>query len=467
MRAVSRSGAALTPRGALSAALLAVVAGCSGGGSSQGGGMAPPVVASPPPTPPPRQLRKYIKHVVVIVQENRSFDDLFHGFPGARYATYGYMHDGTRVTLRPTTLTGPDISHVWDDAIVDWDHGKMDGYDLNPLGPGRAAGRYAYQYVDPKYIRPYWSMAKQYVLADHMFSTMFGGSFTAHLDLIAGTTDLQGGLAEVDVPLGLPWGCDAAAGTRTSTIDRSRTEAWGRGPFPCFTQFATMADLFDAANVSWAYYAPQVSEAGGRVWSEFDAMSAVRHGPDWKRNVISPPSRVLQDAADGRLPDVAWVIPDVADSDHAGERKRDTGPAWVASVVNAIGQSAAWDSTAIVVLWDDWGGWFDSVPPPQLDYRGLGERVPCIVISPYAKKGYVSHTTYEFGSVLALMEEAFALPPLESRGFGSGYTDQRAYSMTDAFDFKHPPRRFRTIGASYGRTYFLARPPSLRPPDDE
>ena len=211
-------------------------------------------------------------------------------------------------------------------------------------------------------------------------------------------------------------------------------------------------------------------DAGGRVWSEFDAISAVRNGPDWSRNVISPPRRVLSDVSAGRLPSVTWVIPDWLNSDHAADRGgagATGGPSWVASIVNEIGESQYWDSTAIVVVWDDWGGWFDHVPPPQLDFRGLGERVPCIVISAYARKGYVSHTEYEFGSIVQLVEEVFGLASLSSLGLGSGYTDRRAYTMTDVFNFKQPARTFRKIDAPLSRGYFLAQPSSERAPDDE
>ena len=136
-------------------------------------------------------VREHIKHVVIIVQENRSFDNFFHGFKGADTADYGYMHDGTKVALRPASLSGQDLSHGWQDALNDWNEGKMDRFDENRLGNGEEAGRYAYQYVDRRYIEPYWSMAEQYVLADDMFATEFGGSFTAHLDLIAATSNLR------------------------------------------------------------------------------------------------------------------------------------------------------------------------------------------------------------------------------------------------------------------------------------
>jgi phospholipase C len=225
-----------------------------------------------------------------------------------------------------------------------------------------------------------------------------------------------------------------------------------------------MADTLDAANVSWKYYAPNIRIAGGRLWSPFAAIRNVRYGRDWKRNIISPQTTVLTDAANGRLAQVSWVIPDAADSDHAGTHS-DKGPSWVASVVNAVGEGPDWNSTAIVVLWDDWGGWYDNLAPPQLDFVGLGIRVPCIVISPYAKPGYVSHTQYEFGSTLKFIEEAFGLSALGS--VAQGYTDTRAHSLADSFDFKQKPRAFRRIPAPYPPAYFLSQPPSGEPPDSE
>jgi phospholipase C len=226
-----------------------------------------------------------------------------------------------------------------------------------------------------------------------------------------------------------------------------------------------MADTMDPAGVSWKYYAPQTvgcsgaCDAGGLIWSEFDAISNVRYGPDWSRNVIYPQTTVLNDAANGTLPQVAWVVPDWKDSDHALSNS-DTGPSWVAAVVNAIGNGPEWKSTAIVVLWDDWGGWYDDAPPPQLDWEGLAIRVPAIIISPYARKAYIAHTQYESGSVLKFMEEVFGLPSL-------GGNDQRANAFDDSFDFSQRPRTFRTIPAKYPPPYFLRESPSLRAPDTE
>ncbi|HTA40172.1 MAG TPA: alkaline phosphatase family protein, partial [Candidatus Acidoferrales bacterium] len=212
-----------------------------------------------------------------------------------------------------------------------------------------------------------------------------------------------------------------------------------------------------------------LGHAGG-FWSIFQAIERVYNGKDWNRNVINPETRVLEDAAKGHLADVTWVVPDGVDSDHAGNGS-DRGPSWVASVVNAIGSGPDWKTTAIVVVWDDWGGWYDHVPPPQLDFRGLGIRVPCIIISPYARKGYISHTQYEFGSLLHFAEEIFNLPPLGPNQFGTGsrdlgYTDVRGASIVDAFDFTQKPRVFKPIPARYPASTFLNMKPSGEPPDD-
>lgn len=409
-------------------------------------------------------MRSKIKHVVIVVQENRTFDNYFYGFAGADYATYGYAHDGSKVPLHAMDLTAQPISNSWSSSVTAWNGGRMNGFDRVAVGsaPG---GSYVYAYVKRSEIEPYWTMARRYVLADHMFPTMFGGSFTGHLDLIASTASLSPSVSEVDNPPSSPWGCDAPAGTPTSVLSAGGREGVDAGPFPCFTQFRTLADTMDAARVSWKYYAPAVSGGilGGAFWSEFDAISNVRHGPDWTRSVVSPPSKVLLDARNGRLPSVAWVVPESYDSDHPGGPS--AGPSWVASIVNAIGAGADWKSTAIVVLWDDWGGWFDHVAPPRRDFRGLGIRVPCLVISPYAKPHYISHTRYEFGSVVKLVEQVFGLRALGTAS--DGYTDVRANSLLDAFDFSQPPRAFRPIPAKFPASYFLAHPPSLQPPDDD
>jgi phospholipase C len=409
-----------------------------------------PVAAAPTPVPP--MVSSYIKHIVIVVQENRSFENLFAGWPGADAPMYGYLHTGRRVKLHSMTFEqDQDMGHLFETSLASWNHGKMNGFDLNrfgTLGNGAIVGAYPYAYVDHAEIDPYRVMAARYVLADRMFPTEFGTSFTSHQDLLAGTTQIDANHSLVDTPATVPWGCDAPAGTTTFLVDRLR-KIEPNGPFPCFTQYATIADTLDGAHVSWKYYVGWLGIFAGEVWDGFDAIKNVRYGPDWTRNVIHPETLALTDPAAGHLPSVEWVIPDLAWSDHPAVAL-DWGPSWVADVVDAVGESKYWKSTAIIVLWDDWGGWYDDVPPPQLDYVGLGVRVPLLVISPYAKKGYVSHTQYEYGSILKFIEQAYNLPSLHA-------TDVRANSLLDAFDFTQPPRAFVPIHAKYPAKFFLTQ----------
>jgi phospholipase C len=137
-----------------------------------------------------------------------------------------------------------------------------------------------------------------------------------------------------------------------------------------------------------------------------------------------------------------------------------TGPDWIASIVNAIGESSYWSSTAIFITWDDWGGWYDHVSPTIYNSYELGMRVPLIVVSPYAKAHYVSHVPYEFGSILKFAENVFGLPSL-------GTTDVRANDLSDCFEFSRAPRRFHHIHAQHSAQYFLRQPISNEPPDND
>jgi phospholipase C len=407
-----------------------------------------------------------ITHVIIMVQENRSFDNLFATYPGADGTTTGVTHTGKVINLHVGHLAAFDISHQHQDYLVDYDGGKMDGFDLSHIGQA-PAGQYPYQYVDPKDIVPYWTVASHYVLADHMFQTQGSGSFTAHQDLIAGGTTLYSlGASIIDTPSSnSSWGCDAAKGTVTSLLTFNGQYLGGQGPFPCLSySTGTMADALDARSVSWKYYVPpHRNNTVGALWNAFDAIRKVRYGPEWTTNVITPQTAIFSDIASGKLPAVSWLIPDHPDSDHPRSRNENDyhGPSWVAAVVNAVGESAYWNSTAIVVVWDDWGGFYDHVPPPFIDQLGgLGFRVPALVISAYEPSGYVDHTPYEFGSILKFVEQTFSLRSL-------GVSDARATSIGGMFDFSKPPRAFVPIGAPLSRAYFLKHPPSYEPLDSE
>lgn len=441
-----------------------------------------------------------IKHVVIVIQENRSFDNLFATFPGADGTTTGKAaaipaSDDCKVPLtKPTTVpltkvdlighgfppsygyrVPTDINHMYSGFQADWDHSAMDGFDREGLGATGTDGpacTYPYQYVDPNDIAPYWDMAKGYVLADHTFQVQGSGSFTAHQELIDGATKLSDTEALIDTPSYFPWGCDgrrSGKGKLVTAIIKPGGKVYPLGgPFPCFT-YTTIRDLLDAKDVSWKFYAIAVKKwekkDPGRgdtpgIWSAFDAIKAVRYSSEWKTNVTRTNLEFFTDVSNHDLPAVAWITPNTPNSDHPGDDS-DTGPSWVASIVNAVGKSSYWDSTAIVVVWDDWGGLYDHVAPPKpRDWEaGPGMRVPMLIVSPYVKP-HVDHTLYQFGSILRFIEENWGLGNL-------GRNDARAASIGNAFDFEMSPRKFKPIPAKYSEQFFLRQPVSDEPPDTE
>lgn len=415
--------------------LAAALAACSGTGSPSSGTAVLPSARTA--AHPDLSIGRYIKHVVIVIQTNRSFDNLFATFPGANGATSGLMSNGQTVQLQESNLYNAKLYQNSHQAFtVDYDGGKMDGWNLVYVNQ-KPCPQCAYQYVNPAQIKPYWTMAQQYVLADAMFPTETSGDFSSHQDLIRGSSAIDDHESLIDFPTHGPWGCDAPKGTTVPLL--TTTGYVQNGPFPCM-KYSTLRDLLDAKKITWKYYVPPLFTGGlaGSYWNAFDVIGPVRNGPEWTANVSSPETNIFTDISKGTLPAMSWVSPNDQNSDHAGFGKADTGPAWVAKVVNAVGRSKYWKSTAIVVVWEDWGGWYDHVAPPQLDYRGLGFRVPMIVVSPYAKSAYVSHTQYEFGSIVRFAEDVWTLGRL-------GTTDTRATSIQDAFDFTQAPRKFVPI----------------------
>jgi phospholipase C len=438
----------------LAACGLWAVAGCAGGGPSVTG---PSTLLVQPHHIPNGPLgSSAITHVVIVIQENRSFDNLFHGFPGADTALTGKMHDGTTLTLQPVPLGDRfDPDHTYGSFRAALDSGKMDGFDYEPVYglyqgkyqqvPGMQ--KYPYSYVQPSDVAPYNQLAGTYALADRMFQSNGGPSYPAHQYLIAGQS-----ANAINGPPGWPWGCDSPAGSTVPVLNSSGGQV--PGPFPCFG-YTTLADLLDASRIGWRYYTPPITNVNG-VYSAYDAVRQIRYGPDWSADVLSPETRVLSDVAAGRLAPVTWIVPSFPNSDHPGIGAVG-GPQWVGTIVNAIGTSKFWDSTAIFIVWDDWGGWYDHAAPAQYDVMGLGFRVPLIVVSAYAKRGYVSHVEHEFGSILKFVEDDFGLPSMQS-------TDARSDNLVDCFDFTKKPAPFSPIHTRLDARYFLEGHPSL-PPD--
>jgi phospholipase C len=451
-----------------------------------------------------------IQHVVIIFQENRTPDNLFQDpvlvSHGADIQNYGINSSGGKETLLPIPLAATptypyDLSHQHI-AFVDMcdrqpdGSCKMDGADkigiFCPNGPppcwpaGHDPQFYSVQTSD---VAPYFQMAETYTFGDRMFQTNQGPSFPAHQFILSGTSaptppgeqyseyfaaeNPNGG--GIETP-GNDTGCTAPAGEYVKLINPAGVENrdYNDG-YPCYDH-PTLTDLLNKAQTPWKYYAP----SPGSIWT---APNAIKHmcvpnqssggtctGSDWVNNVVLNQTQVLTDLQGGQLAAVTWVIPDSFESDHAKDNDG-TGPAWVTSVVNAIGNSQFWSNTAIFVTWDDWGGWYDHVAPPSTGYSDgtgsqyvYGFRVPLIVISPYAKAAYISHTVHDFGSILKYIEEDFQLPTI-----APGYADSSTVTddMSDCFNYSQSPLKFSAIKAQKKADYFINdKRPRMGPDDD-
>jgi phospholipase C len=301
--------------------------------------------------------------------------------------------------------------------------------------------------------KPYFAMARQYVLADQMFASNFdASSFISHQYIISGQAE-----SAVNYP-DSAWGCPGGPSDRVSTVGQQRQIPAGY-EVVCWDP-KTLGDELDGASIPWAFYTATINGDLG-IWSAYQAIKHIYqngNGPDWKNDIVTPQTQFFNDVSSGNLRAVSWITPTWENSDHAGSGSN-TGPSWVASLVNAVGQSKYWDSTAIFIFWDDYGGWYDPVAPAYVDYDGLGLRLPMLIVSAYAKKGYVSHVHYEHGSILRFTEDQFGLGRLSA-------SDQRANSPeSDAFDFSQPPRPFVKIQAPFDLQYFMHQPIDHHIPD--
>ncbi len=403
-----------------------------------------------------------IKHIVIIVQENRSFNDLFKGYQGATTASYGYDTNGDKIKLLPIPLeTNWDLEHdSYGDIAACNGTGSLpgtncqnNGFNQEWVGCGSSCPipHAQYAYVPRSETKPYFAMAKEWVLADQMYASNFdASSFISHQYIIS---------AQAEKAINFPyssWGCPGGPNDKINEVGSQRQPTGSE--VVCWDP-TTLGDELDKASISWAFYGVMYSGYPW-IWIAYQAINHIYNGPDWSKDIIAPPSQIINDVANGNLRTVSWVTPTWTNSDHAGSGSN-TGPSWVTSVVNAIGESQYWDSTAIFVFWDDYGGWYDPEPQPYADLDGLGMRIPMLVISPYARHGRVSHVQYEHGSILKFVEDTFGLGRLSA-------SDARAKSPArDCFDFKMPPRAFVPIQSPYDRAFFLHQPPDNHVVDAE
>jgi phospholipase C len=362
-----------------------------------------------------------IQHFVFIIKENRTFDNYFGTYPGADGVTSGPISTGQVIPLgRTPDVTPRDIGHSWTNAIQSWDNGRMDRFDT--IGPQVSAcningDMLCYTQLQQQDIPNYFAYAQHFVLADRNFSSQHGMSLPNHLYTIAAQS---GGVISNGEPQPSA-GCDAIPSATVKVID---SQGYVTNQFPCFNM-TTLADVMEGAGVSWRYYTPSHT-----IWNPLDAIDHIRNSTLWNTNV-SPDTQFATDAFNGNLPAVSWVVPTGTASEHPPQSSC-LGENWAVQQINAVMQGPDWATTAIFLVWDDFGGFYDHVPPPQIDQEGLGPRVPLLIISPYAKAGYISHTQYELSSLLKIVEERFNLAPLTQR-------DTIANDMLDSFDFNQSP----------------------------
>jgi len=446
------------------------------------------------------------QHVIVIVQENRTPDNLFQGLcrrfdscsTNPSFFQYDIQTDYWRDKAQPDGLIQPllvplassyDLNHSHEAFVSQCDLDAatrtcaMDG-GAKVSCSGTCPTQPQYRYVDnsSRVLDPYIDLATSYAWANYMFQTNQGPSFPAHQFLFGGTSaptardDALGIFAAENGKGGDVAGCIASAGTTVSLISPPGVES--ESIYPCF-EHDTVPDILPA-NISWKYYAP----SAGSIWT---APDAIRHicqpdlptdgkciGPEWRQHVDLKSADVLTDISKCSLPQLSWVIPTGQNSDHASINTGG-GPDWVASIVNAVGESACptadggsyWETTAILILWDDWGGWYDHVPPeilpqPQGDYQ-YGFRVPFIFVSAYTRAGLIENSRHDFGSILRFLEANFGV-----KEGGLDFADARARdSLNGFFDFRLLPRPFAIIPTVRSAASFINDTTPPTDPDDD
>lgn len=336
--------------------------------------------------------QSHIDRTVVVLQENHTFDNYFGTFPGADGISGSIclpLAKGSaecRAPFHSSSLTPRDMNHNWNAAHADYDGGRMDGF-IYSEGSAQTMC-----YFDGSDLPRYWAAAREYVLCDRYFTSVMSESAPNHLYLVAGTA---GGLKDDNVP---------------EVID-----------------FPPVFEQLDSSGITWKVY-------GFTKW--YESFSYIRKAG--LRGRFAPAQEFAKDVAAGRLPQVSWVIGAPGGDEHPPKNVAEGQDSVADSIVNSVGASPYWDRCAIFVTWDDYGGFYDHVPPPRVDEYGYGFRVPCLVISPYARKGMVDSTVNDHTSILRFIESRYGLTPLSSR-------DAAANPLLEAFDFSSGPRKFTSI----------------------
>jgi phospholipase C len=431
--------------------------GAPGGGAGGNGGAGDGGTQTPGP-----DREAPIEHVIFLVKENRSFDHYFGAYPGADGATEGgtiadcdasTYEDGPVVDLRPAPLVLPhDLGHAFAPGLYSINGGKMNGFNCVPLGEDMTG----YTQHSRETLPAYWAYADRFVLADHFFTSMFGPTFPEHLYTVAAqahgivdnktTTDTPGNYCDDPTEVTKRFPIEDLSRRDARTIMRLERDITAEVPdqliriaaywesTPTCIDIEVLPDLLEREGISWKYY------ANADQWmNALQAVEHVRFSPMWRN--VRPPETFLRDARRDDLPAVSWLIPPEGHpNEHPGSKTNVCeGENWTVEYLNAVMRSGAWATTAIVIVWDDFGGFYDHVPPPHYDIMGLGPRTPALIISPWTMRGdnpdggSIDSTIYEFSSVLRFIEDLHGLKPMTER-------DRNADPLSGAFDFQPEPR---------------------------
>ena len=385
----------------------------------------------------PQQAATPIQHLLVMMQENHTFDNYFGTYPGA-----DGLPAGTKMPINPAdpksgfvtpwhigTSTITDLSHNSATYLEQYDNGKMDGF-VSALNNRNQDGKLAMGYYDGTDIPYYWNLAQNYVLFDHFFSSAKDGSFANHMYWVAGT---------------MP---QAKKGQQLSNL---------------LANVPTIFDRLQAAGVSWKFYVenydPRINyrnqvNQGNResqvIWVPLLNFDRFLDDPALSSHIVNL-SQYYVDLQQGTLPAVAYIVPSGA-SEHPPESPS-SGERSVKNLVQELMRSTSWSSSAFMLLYDDWGGWFDHVAPPQVDQAGYGARVPGLLVSPYARKGFVDSTQLDFTSVLKFIEANWNVSALDTR-------DANANNFLESFDFTQTPRQAVFLSASVGSAVLPIKAPA-------
>jgi phospholipase C len=364
-------------------------------------GAAPAAAESRPTTP--------IEHFVVLMQENHSFDNYFGTYPGADGIPEGTcmpVAKRSRPCVRPFRLGGrpvPDLGHDRRIHRIQYARGRMDGFVRAASVDRQTVDRSVMGYYDDRDLPFYWNVADEYVLFDRFFAATTDGSVASHMFWITGT----------------PGDPDGGFGDR-----------------------ATIFDRLDRRGISWKFYVEDYDPRQATQAVRVPLLNSARYVGDPKLfGRIVDLDEYYEDLRDGHLPQVAYIAP-AGSSEHPPGRIG-AGEALVKRLITALSMSSAWDSSAFMWTYDDWGGWFDHVRPPRVAGGTLGFRVPALLVSPYARRGHVDSTRLDTTSILRFIEDNWELEPLAPR-------DARANSLAGAFDFSREPRAPSIVAAERG-----------------